>query len=183
VTQDKELVKETLVHEVQHVADHHPLDSSGRYVSEFNAYWIDKTFQEKSAKSGTADPTLTASDGTVLTGFDNARQQRIFQHLYDGYSYVPTAWSGDAAFKAMVLGYKRPEGVNLIDSVRIDDLYLELTKSPPDIAKAKEKLKKLTGHDKAALQDPSMAEPWKRLLDTLPDIDDATFFRKELQLK
>lgn len=183
VTKSRELVQETIVHEVQHDADHHPSDSSGRFLSEFNAYWIDKTFQAKSADSGTAVPTLTTGDGTLLTGFDNARQQRIFQHLYDGYKYVPTAWNGDPAFKVKVLAHKRPEGSNLIDSVRIDDLYLELTKSPADYAAAKVKLKKLTEHDRAALQDSSMATPWKQLLAHLADQKEADFFRKELHIK
>ena len=182
VTQGQEQVKETIVHEVQHDADHHQLDSWGRFLSEFNSYWIDKTFQDKSAKSGTADPTLTTGDGMLLTGFENARQQRIFQHLYDEYPYVPTAWTGDPAFKAKVLAQKRPEGINLIDSVRLDDLYLELTKSPVDYAAAKVKLKQLTDHDRAALQDSSMATPWKKLLAGLADQKEAAFLRKELHL-
>src|SRR5262245_35543464 len=110
VTQSTELVKETIVHEVQHDADHHPLDDWGRYQSEFNSYWVDKTYGEDSPKHGTADESMTAKDGTALTGFDNARQQRIFKHLYDGYDYVTSAYPA-AAFKTKVKNYKHPTGV------------------------------------------------------------------------
>ena len=81
-----------------------------------------------------------------------------------------------------MLALKAPEGTNLIDSVRIDDLYLELTKSPANIVEAKKKLEKLTGHDRAAILDPAMAEPWRKVIQALPDPADRAFFTKGLQL-
>ena len=183
VTKSKELVQETIVHEVQHDADHHGGTDFERYQTEFDAYWIDKTYVEESSKTGTADDTMTAADGTVLAGFDNARQQRIFRHLYDStsYPYVATGW-GVAAFKAKVLALTFPKGINLINSVRVDDLYLELTKAPPDIDEAKKKAKKLTGHDRAAIESPAMIGAWRALIATLADPADQTFFTTELSL-
>lgn len=183
VTKDSELVKETIVHEVQHDADHHGGANFGRYQTEFDSYWIDRTFGEESSKSGSADDSKAAADGTVMSGFDNARQQRIFIHLYDSasYPYVATGW-GVAAFKANVLALKFPKGMNLINSVRVDDLYLELTKSPPDIGEAKIKLKRLTGHDEAAIVSPAMIGAWRALIATLADPLDQEYFKTKLGL-
>ena len=183
VTKDKELVKETITHEVQHDADHHGGSDFERYQTEFDAYWIDKSFGAKSSKSGTANDALAANDGTVMAGFDNARQQTIFLHLYNStsYPYVATGW-GVAAFKAKVLALKFPKGTNLINSARIDDLYLELTKSPPDIAAAKTKLTSLNDHDRAAIVSPAMADSWRTVIGALPSADDQKFFKKTLAL-
>lgn len=183
VTKGKESVKETIVHEVQHDADHHGSSDFAGYQTEFDSYWIDKTFVEESSKSGSADDTMTAADGTVLAGFDNARQQRIFLHLYnsDSYAYVATGWT-DATFKAQVLALKAPRGVNLVNSTRIDDLYLELVKSPPDVAEAKKKVKALNGHDRAAIVAKSMIGSWRDLIATLPAADDQAYFTKALGL-
>lgn len=183
VTKSKSLVQETIVHEVQHDADHHTAGDFDRYQTEFDAYWIDKTFGDMSSRKGTADETKTAADGTVMNGFDNARQQRIFIHLYDSasYPYVATGW-GVAAFKAKVIALTFPTGINLVDSVRIDDLYLELTKAPPDVAEAKKKLKRLTGHDQAAIASPAMVGAWRALIATLTDAADRTYFTTRLGL-
>jgi hypothetical protein len=183
VTKSKELVKETIVHEVQHDADHLGDSDFDGYQSEFAAYWIDKTYVHKPRKSGTADDLLTAADGTVLSGFDNARQQAIFRHLYDSasYSYVADGWTTDAAFKAKVLALTYPKGVNLVNSPRIDDLYLELSKTPPDVDEARKKVKKLSGHDRAAIVSPAMVESWRTVVAGL-SADDQAFFKKALHL-
>ncbi len=183
VTKSRSLVQETIVHEVQHDADHHGGADFERYQTEFDAYWIDKTFGDVSSRHGSADDTMAAADGTVMSGFDNARQQRIFIHLYDStsYPYVATGW-GVAAFKAKVLALRFPTGTNLVNSVRIDDLYLELTKAPPDVAGAKKKLKLLTGHDQAAIASPAMIGAWRTLIATLSDPADRTYFTTRLGL-
>jgi hypothetical protein len=183
VTKSKELVQETIVHEVQHDADHHGGGDFDRYQTEFDAYWIDKTYGDKSSKTGSADDTMTADDGTVMAGFDNERQQTIFLHLYNSatYSYVATGWA-TAAFKASVLALTYPKGINLVNSTRIDDVYLELTKSPPDIGEAKKKVKDLTGHDRAAIVSPAMVGAWRDVVNALPDAGDQDYFKKELAL-
>ncbi len=183
VTKDKELVKETITHEVQHDADHHGTSDFERYQTEFDAYWIDKSYGSKSPRTGSENPALAAADGTALTGFDNARQQAIFEHLYNSaaYAYVKTGW-GNAAFKAKVLALKFPAGSNLINSARIDDLYLALTKSPPDVATAKTKLKALTDHDRAAIVSPALAGAWRGMIGALASAADQKFFKQALQL-
>ena len=71
--------------------------------------------------------------------------------------------------------------LNLVDSAGIDDLYLELTKTPPDIGEAK-KLKHLSGHDRPAIASPAMIGAWRALIATLANTADQTFFKSELVL-
>jgi hypothetical protein len=132
-------VRGTLVHETQHDADKHeedpgwskafksPEESWVRYRTEFRAYWIDGDFDGNSTAPGTAaDPK-----------FDNAKQEAIFLHMYGtGPKDVYAVWLrpnydgnkavGSQKFKDLVHGYTHPEGVNLINSPRIDDLYNRL---------------------------------------------------------
>jgi hypothetical protein len=132
-------VRGTLVHETQHDADKHDLDpdwskafkspeeSWVRYRTEFRAYWIDGDFDSNSTKAGTAsDPK-----------FNNAKQEAIFLHMYgSGPNDVYAVWLrpnydgnksvGGQKFQDLVHGYTHPEGVNLINSPRIDDLYNQL---------------------------------------------------------
>ncbi|MGH2532458.1 MAG: hypothetical protein ACRDJW_09140 [Thermomicrobiales bacterium] len=129
-------VRGTLVHEIQHDADKHekepdwakayksPEESWVRYKTEFRAYWIDGDFDRNSVTSGTAtDPK-----------FDNAKQEAIYLHLWgdaddDTYAewlrpnYRTNPTVGGRKFQDLIHGYTHPEGVNLINSVRIDDLY------------------------------------------------------------
>lgn len=162
----KDSVQETIVHEVQHDADHHGTSGWERYATEFRAYWIDGTYRSKKTASGSADSSLAAKDGTVLSGFDNERQQTIFKHLYDSdsYAYVKAGWS-DSDFKKKVLDLKKPEGSNLVNSPRIDDLYLELQKPKPDLDKVKELGGKLTKADKQSIQDAGMKATWIKLVE------------------
>ncbi len=129
----------TLVHEVQHDADRHnreagagsaygsPEEAWNRYKTEFRAYWVDRERSGFSAASGSAPGTP----------FDNARQRAIFRHMYgssatDVYAvwlrpnYDHNTLVSGYHFKDLVHGYIRPEGVNLINSPRIDDFFLRL---------------------------------------------------------
>lgn len=186
VLQTEQYLQETLVHEVQHDADHHGTTPFERYKTEFDSYWIDRTFSEKSysKKTGTANASATAADGTALVGFDNALQQQIFLHLYNdknNYGYVASSWASDPGFVTQVKALTHATGLNLVDSVRIDDLYRPLVKTPPDIALAKKRLTLLNDHDRSAIVDSTMADTWRHLLDTLSPADKA-WFKKELNL-
>ena len=132
-------IKETIIHEVQHTADrHHDEDgySTGgaskawvRYKTEFRSYWVEQgTHDSKSTKTGT---------GTG--GFDNEKQQSIFNALYGSYDYVKTNYDADALvstsenaaesgkkFKELAKGYSTSEGINLSNSIRVDDFYKAL---------------------------------------------------------
>jgi hypothetical protein len=127
-----------LVHEVQHDADKHDLDpdwakdykspeeSWVRYRTEFRAYWVD----------GQRDPPRysEASGSATNPKFDNAKQEAIFLHMYgDSPTDVYAEWlrpnydgnttvSGQK-FQDLIHGYQRPDGLNLINSPRIDDFY------------------------------------------------------------
>lgn len=128
----------TLVHEVQHDADRHeieegwkkafksPEESWVRYKTEFRAWWIDGDYDKYSETKGTAPNPK----------FDNAKQQAIFDFFYRSSSYgrwVKPNYDdnkevGGKKFQDLVHGYKRPEGVNLINSPRIDDFHRALEK-------------------------------------------------------
>ncbi|KAA3660641.1 MAG: DUF4157 domain-containing protein [Chloroflexi bacterium] len=139
-------VEQILVHEVQHDADRHdeepghdedyksPEESWNRYKTEFRAYWVDGQLSGLSASSGTA----------TKPEFDNRRQESIFDHMYNSTVYGVwlkpnyddnTEVYGDK-FKDLVHAYIKPEGVNLINSPRIDDFFRKLencTKSNTDL--------------------------------------------------
>lgn len=139
-------VRDTLVHEVQHDADRHdtepgyekdyksPEESWVRYKTEFRAYWVEGRYSHKSAASGSA----TKPD------FDSARQEAIFDHLWSSRSYSVwlqpnynnnTLVYGEK-FKDLIHNYIVPEGVNLVNSPRIDDFFLKLnacSKSDTDL--------------------------------------------------
>lgn len=180
-------IREILVHEVQHDADRHDKEpgygGSGadeawnRYKTEFRAYYTDGS-NAGSMVSGTATDVR----------FDNLRQQQVFNHLWS--SPVYASWLGPAynrnkkvggrPFQDLVHGYMRPEGVNLTNSPRIDDLFNALSRCKPGHKSvADSPLKELKA---AALAlDPSdrtsIAGPEaKRLQDMLKDrLDPAVF--------
>jgi hypothetical protein len=136
-----------LVHELQHEADRHedehdwqkdfksPEESWVRYKTEFRAYWVD-------ARIGGSDAA-----GSAAAPFDNARQKGVFDHLYKDYAeWLKPNYDGDKdvhgkKFKDLVHGYAKPEGVNLRNSPRIDDLYTAAGKcSPSDTDTTKQPL-------------------------------------------
>ena len=127
--------KKLLVHEVQHDADRHddepghdkpagsPEESINRYKSEFRAYWQD----------GRYDSTSDTDKPSPDDGWQNKRQKEIFdgmissglyQHVADNFKKNEKV--NGIPYKDIVKGYGSPEGVNLENSPRIDDFYLEL---------------------------------------------------------
>jgi len=130
----------TLVHELQHAADRHedepdwqkayksPEESWARYKTEFRAWWLDGDF------GGQSD-----TKGSAAAPFDNARQKAIFDHFMATGSY--NEWLKPnyddnkevhgRKFQDLVHAYTRPEGVNLRNSPRIDDLYVALGRCTP----------------------------------------------------
>lgn len=134
-------VQSFLVHEVQHDADKHerdpdwakdyksPEESWVRYKTEFRAYWVD----------GHRDPPRysDAAGSATDAKFDNAKQEAIFLHMYgSGPNDVYAEWlrpnyDGNTVvngkkFQDLVHGYTRPEGINLVNSPRIDNFYRRL---------------------------------------------------------
>ena len=130
-----------IAHEVQHDADRHdseeghdhayksPEESWNRYKTEFRAYWTGQQF-----------PTASFSplSGSATAPWDNAKQKAIFDHMMAGVyaEFVAPNYNGNtvvdgARFQDLVHGYKEPEGVNLINSPRIDDFFLSLQACNP----------------------------------------------------
>ncbi|HHG85854.1 MAG TPA: hypothetical protein ENJ82_13995, partial [Bacteroidetes bacterium] len=122
----------TLLHEVQHVVDHFRDElhftkgeaSWKSYQTEFRAYWLDGNKGSKSDQSGT---------GTA--GFDNARQQAIFDQLFNSplYLFLKKTWDANPEvmgkpFRQQIYDLKRPIGMNLLNSPRVDTFYLALSK-------------------------------------------------------
>ncbi len=137
------VVRDQIVaHEVQHDADRHdteeghdqayksPEESWNRYKTEFRAYWTGQQF-----------PTSANSplSGSATAPWDNAKQKAIFDHMMATPVYaefLAPNYNGNtevegAHFQDLVHGYKEPEGVNLINSPRIDDFFLSLQACTP----------------------------------------------------
>jgi hypothetical protein len=136
------IVRDQIVaHEVQHDADRHdseeghdhayksPEESWNRYKTEFRAYWTGQQFPTSS---------FSPLSGSATAPWDNAKQKAIFDHMMAGVyaEFVAPNYNGNtvvdgARFQDLVHGYKEPEGVNLINSPRIDDFFLSLQACTP----------------------------------------------------
>jgi hypothetical protein len=162
-----DLVQETIVHEVQHDADRHGSADFERYATEFRGYWIDGTYRAEDATSGSADDSKTAAGDTVLAGFDNARQQRIFLHLFNSssYAYVKDGWLNDKDFKKQLLAMKVATGHNTINSVRLDEMYEAVQGFGTDEDAFHAAVASLSPDEKAAIRSDSMRDTWLALID------------------
>jgi hypothetical protein len=116
---------ETIRHEVQHTADHHPETDEGLYKTELNARWIDGSFTRYSARRQVRRQGYTW----------NERQYAVFQDLWtykDLYPYLRANWNEPdrakrAAWRSMVVGYKKPDSFNPINSIRIENLDVAIS--------------------------------------------------------
>ncbi|MBU0552371.1 hypothetical protein KKF91_05840 [Myxococcota bacterium] len=163
-TRDASRLRAIIVHEVQHDADHHGASKMERFITEFRAYWVDQSNARHKATSGSADPRLKTKDGVTLSGFDNRRQQAIFKHLWDSgsYDYVKELWKS-AADRQRVLAFKSPTGTNLVNSPRIDDVYLALSKRR-GVEAVMAAASKLTPSDLKAIAAGEMRAEWEALI-------------------
>ncbi|HKG25866.1 MAG TPA: hypothetical protein VKB09_09475 [Thermomicrobiales bacterium] len=190
-------VQSFLVHEVQHDADKHerdpdwakayksPEESWVRYKTEFRAYWVD----------GHRDPPRysDASGSATDAKFDNAKQEAIFLHMYGtGPNDVYAEWlrpnyDGNITvngkkFQDLVHGYTRPEGINLVNSPRIDNFYRRLRACAktdtnlrvPPLWDLKAAAEALDADDRAYVNTAAAAELQKLMKDRLA----ATPFKK-----
>jgi hypothetical protein len=147
-------IKDTITHEVGHDADEFGDDLFQHYETEFNQYYQGNGYNAYTDAAGSALATLTLVDGTTVQGFDNLRQQRVFEGLYNGktsYSYVSDCWKKNTNnFRQRVLDLKHPAGVNLGLAPGIEDLFDTLTKGEP--ARALQVATKLTAAEKATIK-------------------------------
>src|SRR5262249_22958854 len=87
-----------------------------RYKTEFRAYWMDGSFDDKSTAF---DPKLDN------VGPKTPKAREIFRHLYRSttYQYVEDAYDKNTDhFREQVDNYLVPDGINLIVSVRLEAL-------------------------------------------------------------
>ena len=101
------------------------------------------------------------------TNFKSERQQKIFEHLVNMYpqDLFDCAYVCNADFQNMVNGMKGPVGVNLVNSVRIEELLETLEPKTPQIEKIKAAAGLLDDTDRAFLKDQAQAKPFWDLLD------------------
>lgn len=101
-----------------------------RYKTEYRAYSYEGA-KSTSAKSDTKQVTALGYTWTE-------RQLHIFQQIYSGYPHTETGWDdnpdvgGGVTFREAVVAYVNPdaEGFNKYDSVRVDELYKQLSLVP-----------------------------------------------------
>ncbi len=158
-------VKELLIHEVQHIADHledkenHPApdnvdDAWLNYQSEFKSYWVSGEY-DKFAPTGNHKGT----------GF-NERQWEIYYHVQSLYPYVkkfekdtitksPNSADNGKKMEVLIRHYDKPHGFNLDNSPRIESFYKALLPATPtmnrtdsEIVSLFAKASALTDHEK-----------------------------------
>jgi hypothetical protein len=123
------------------------------YQTEFRAYWVSEasvadTFgsERKGAQNsrpvrfvdGKTNQTLSAT-----THFSNERQEKIFWHLAANYPRVAEVYTRDAAYRSMVDRFDRPVGINLVDSLRIQDVSEALKSCRPEMTAETPEVKRL----------------------------------------
>jgi hypothetical protein len=108
---------ETAIHEAMHMmyVNEHNGNVIDRYKDEFNAQWMD----------GWADHESTAFDPNLdPPGPKSPRARAIFDTLYkDPGSWMEKAYNADEeGFRSFADNYLYPDGINLIASVKLDEL-------------------------------------------------------------
>lgn len=179
VSDSDEKIKWILKHEVQHAVTDIPSETTEKeqYRYEFVADWVAGAYSHESERPGSATQKepFELFDGNMASGFGNARQLAIFADLYRRHPDFRQAWN-DRAFQQFVRASTGPQGPNLINSVRIDDLYVALTRPRPDFHAAHDALHRLKDEDKKAIR--SQEAVWREVLKKHPD--ETSFIASEL---
>ncbi|HEY5860807.1 MAG TPA: hypothetical protein VIX62_11015 [Actinomycetota bacterium] len=157
---------ETIKHEVQHTADHHPATDEGRYKTELNARWIDGAYTMYSPRRRVRAKGYTW----------NERQYAVFLNLWkykDLYPYVRENWNDPdagkrAAWRTMIVGYKKPASFNPINSVRVESLHEAIAACTPADCDADDLFRAGKGPENAK------AAAVKRAMAALDSLDRAT---------
>jgi nucleoid-associated protein YgaU len=155
-------LRSTIVHEIQHDSDHHSNDAWSRYVTEFNSYWIDCNLATFDDQPGTAIEGLPTRDGTPLNSFDNRRQQKIFRHLYNSdssYPYVKRNWH-NPDFQSKVLSLTYAQGHNLVNSLRIEQMWQAIEGFGTDEEAFNNAARSLRPAERVAIQSEGMRSVW-----------------------
>ena len=182
--QDKKTIKELLIHEVQHLADQHEEeeihdspdnvdDAWTGYKTEFRSYWV----------SGAYNHLSDASPGDFKM---SPKQNAIYTHIFTAYDYIPK-FKDDTVTKSpnqsdngktlmsLIYNYSNPEGVNLENSLRIENLNSALRNcdssmgiEDPETQKLLDACKALNENEKASIfGDPNKAPIKEKLQNEL----------------
>jgi hypothetical protein len=118
------------------------------------------------SQCGKLAPGCDFANKEQATNFQSERQQKIFEHMMEMYpeDLFDCAYVCDDSFRKMVNGMKGPEGVNLVNSVRIEVLLETLEPKAPQIDKVTAAAKALDDTDRAFLKDQVQAKPFWDLL-------------------
>ena len=178
---DKQSIKNTLVHEVQHVADKHEDDEIhdtpdnvddawNSYKTEFRAYWVSGEYEKFSPDKEFGS-----------TGF-NERQWEIYMHLVMNYGYVKkfkpqvvtkskNATDNGKTLIQLITAYSKPDGFNLDNSVRIENFYRAIEKcdkkmgiTDPEIIELEKAANEMTEQEKENFYDDDNKDEIQQLL-------------------
>lgn len=128
---DDDIIIMLVVHEAVHAMDVRPNAATDleRYKTEFRAYWMDGRFGPPFSGGCPSPP-----DGCLSTAYDpnmpppgpkSPRARAIFDLLYGDvtYGFVQTDYDENlGGFREAVDRYLVPDGINLIASIRLEDL-------------------------------------------------------------
>lgn len=115
-----EVLKRTIVHEVQHSADYHPLDPLSRYQSEVNAYLLGHREGAPEDFLKNVNPQAEVADEYGTWG---AEANAVYRHMTSskGYDYLTSAWEENQEdFRKKLVAIRGPYTPNPVNSVRID---------------------------------------------------------------
>lgn len=175
---DREELKRMIAYEVQLVVAHEQSSSAvDEYRAEFNARWVAGYHNKKSDQPDASSMAFAMVNGRKVA-MRNARQAAIFSDVYNQTDGVPTAWNhwwSGTGFQKSVFGLSAPQGKNLINSIRIDNLCRALTAEKPQMDQVTRAVAALNGADREAIRNPGkgMVQAWHDLLRDadLPDHD------------
>lgn len=109
----------TIVHEAVHALDKRPRAGTyiERYKTEFRAYWLDGSFDKYSTK-------YIPNPKWGNLGPKTARANAIFRHLYGSptYPWMKREYDANRTFREQVNAFMVPDGINLLVSVRLENL-------------------------------------------------------------
>lgn len=165
---DREQLKRVVAYEVQLVMAHEQPESDlEKYRSEFNARWVAGYHDKKSEKPDHTLPSVMVNNRKVA--MRNARQAAIFSDIYNHTDGMPSAWNhwwSGPSFQRSVFNISAAQGKNLINSVRIDNLYGALTAEPLQIAQVNGAVAALNVEDRDAIRNPEkgMVNTWHDIL-------------------
>jgi Domain of unknown function (DUF4157) len=170
------------------------------YQSEFRSYWLqapegspqNQFGSSQQPATNTRPVTWTSPSGqrfSSTTSFQNERQERIFWHLATSYTdlKIPETYTQEGAYRNMVDLFSQPMGINLVNSVRIQELTDVLQRCnpsmdriAPEVREVFNKVNALDSTDRAFLNRFPDAQPFWSLATRVLSLAVVILLRKEI---